>query len=198
MWRTSLESSRRKQEKIQRAWGAYLELTESASWVEEKLSVPLNVFGLTRAEFRLLVVLYRHGPLTFREAMEKLGRIRRGLHDTVTNAEESGWVKLGERELPAADIKQSRLPKGERGKPRRGRRVRLISLTPEGERLIGKVLPRQERMVRSLMNALESRELDTLARICRKLRRDDVLPYWFEVMRQGREFEESGEAEESE
>jgi DNA-binding MarR family transcriptional regulator len=146
-----LESSRRKREKIQRAWGAYLELTEAASWVEEKLSVPLNVFGLTRAEFRLLVALYRHGPLTFREAMEKLGRIRRGLHDTVKDTEQAGWVKLGERELPAADVKESRLAKSERGKPRRGRRVRLISLSAEGERLIGKVLPRQERMVRSLM-----------------------------------------------
>lgn len=181
-----MERSRRKQDKIQRAWGAYLELTEAASWVEEKLSVPLNLFGLTRAEFRLLVVLYRHGPLTFREAMEKLGRIRRGLHETVKNAAESGWVKLGERELPATEVKESRLPKNERGKPRRGRRVRLISLSSEGERLIGKVLPRQERMVRSLMDALESREMDSFARICRRLRRDNVLPYLFEVMRQDR------------
>jgi DNA-binding MarR family transcriptional regulator len=192
-----LENSRRTNEKIRRAWGAYLELTEAASWVEEKLSVPLSVFGLTRGEFRLLVALYRHGPLTFREAMEKLGRIRRGLHDTVKNAEEFGWVESGELELPAAEIKETRLPKSERGKPRRGRRVRLIRLSAEGERLIGNVLPRQERVVKSLMDALESRELDSLARLCRKLRKDNVLPYWFEVMRQGGEFEEGERAEES-
>jgi hypothetical protein len=29
--------------------------------------------------------------------------------------------------------------------------------------------------------------LDSLTRLCRKLRRGDVLPYWFEVVRQGRE-----------
>lgn len=190
-----MRSSRRKVDKIQRTWGAYLELTEAASWVEEKLSVPLGVFGLTRAEFRLLVVLYRHGPLRMREAMEKLGRIRRGLQLTVKDAEEFGWVKSEERELPPADVKESRLAKSERGKPRHGRRVRVISLTAEGERLIGSVLPRQEAIVKSLMEALEAREIDTLAKICRKLRRDDVLPYWFEVMRQSREHEESEEAE---
>jgi hypothetical protein len=30
--------------------------------------------------------------------------------------------------------------------------------------------------------------------ICSRLRRDDALPFWFEVMRQNREHEESGEA----
>jgi MarR family 2-MHQ and catechol resistance regulon transcriptional repressor len=190
-----LQSSRRKVDKIQRAWGAYLEMTEAASWLEEKLSVPLGVFGLTRAEFRLLVVLYRHGPLTMHEAMEKLRRLRRTLHETVRNAEEFGWVKSTERELPPAEIKETRLRKSERGKPRRGRRVRVVSLSAEGERLIGKVLPSQEAIVKSVMEALEARELDTLTRICRKLRRDDVLPYWFEVMRQDRELEASGEDE---
>ncbi|MGH9716452.1 MAG: MarR family winged helix-turn-helix transcriptional regulator [Candidatus Acidiferrales bacterium] len=193
-----MEHSRRTNEKIQRAWGAYLELTEAANWVEEKLAVPLAVWGLTRAEFRLLVVLYRHGPLTFRETMEKLGRIRRGLHETVRNAEEFGWVSLGDRELPPAEVRESRLPKDERGKPRRGRRVRLISLTPEGQRLIGKVLPKQETVIKSLMDVLESRELDSLTRICRKVRRGDALPFWFEVMRQNREYEESEEADGSE
>ncbi|MGA9884483.1 MAG: MarR family transcriptional regulator [Candidatus Acidiferrales bacterium] len=193
-----MQNSRRVQEKTQRAWGAYLELTEAATWMEAKLAVPLDVFGLTRAEFRLLVTLYRNGPLTRREATEKLGRVQRALNETIKNAEEFGWVSLGERQLPAAEINESRIPKERRGKPRHGRRVGVISLTPQGERLIGKVLPRQETVVKSLMDALESRELDSLTRICRKLHQGDVLPFWFEVMRQNREYEESGEAEEPE
>ncbi|MDE3171032.1 MAG: winged helix-turn-helix transcriptional regulator [Acidobacteriota bacterium] len=193
-----MPSIRRKDERIRRVWEAYRELTQAAEWVEAKLAVSLSVFGLRRAEFRLLVALYQHGPLTFRGATEKLGRMRRGLHQTVKDAEEFGWVELGERELPAADLKESRLPKKDRGKPRRGRRVGLIRLSAEGERLIGKVLPRQEAIVGSLMDALEARELDSLARLCRKLRRDDALPYGFEVMRQAREYEAGAEAGESE
>lgn len=192
-----MEHSRRVKQKIHRAWGAYLELTEAVGWMEEKLTVPLDVFGLTRAEFRLLVTLYRNGPMTKSEAAEKLGRVHRAVTKTVDAAEEFGWVSVGERRLPPAEVKESRIPKERRGKPRTGRRVAVIRLTPEGERLIGKVLPRQETIVRSLMDALESRELDSLTRICRKLRRGDVLPFWFEVMRQNREDEESGEAEES-
>ncbi|MGH9740211.1 MAG: MarR family winged helix-turn-helix transcriptional regulator [Candidatus Acidiferrales bacterium] len=192
-----MQNSRRTKEKTQRAWAAYLELTEAATWMEGKLAAPLDVFGLTRAEFRLLLTLYRNGPLTRREATEKLGRVLRALNETLKHAEEFGWVTVGERQLPAVEMSESRIPKERRGKPRAGRRVGVISLTSQGERLIGKVLPRQETVVRSLMDALESRELDSLARICRKLRRGDVLPFWFEVMRQNREYEESGEAEET-
>ncbi|MGA9884332.1 MAG: hypothetical protein WBQ34_11500 [Candidatus Acidiferrales bacterium] len=183
--------------KMERTWGAYVELSETANWMDRKLSVTLEVFGLTREEFRLLVTL-RNGPMTRREATEKLGRHRRSLHDTIRHAEEFGWVNVGERRLPAAEVEESRLPKERRGKPRAGPRVGVISLTSQGERLIGNVLPRQETIVKSLMCPLDSRELDSLTRICLKLRRGDVLPFWFEVMRQNREYEESGEASESE
>jgi hypothetical protein len=80
-----------------------------------------------------------------------------------------------------------------------GRDLLLIFLQPpDSNRLIGKVLPRQETIVKSLMDALKSRELDSLTRLCRKVCGHGVLPYWFEVMRQGHGYEESGEAEESE
>jgi hypothetical protein len=58
---------------------------------------------------------------------------------------------------------------------------------PEHQQLIGNVLPTYETVVKSLLGALEIRVLDSLTRLCRKLRRGDVLPYWFEVVRQGRE-----------
>ncbi|MGH9688057.1 MAG: MarR family winged helix-turn-helix transcriptional regulator [Candidatus Acidiferrales bacterium] len=186
-------------DKTLRAWGAYLELTETANWMERKLTTALDVFGLTHEEFRLLVTLYRNGPMTRRDATEKLGRIRRAVHETIRHAEEFGWVIVTERQLPPAEMRESRIPKRHRGKPRAGLRVGVVSLTPEGERLIGKVLPKQEAAVKWLMNELDSRELESLSRICRKVRRGDVLPFWFEVMRQNREYEESGgEAGESE
>ncbi|MGH9740679.1 MAG: MarR family winged helix-turn-helix transcriptional regulator [Candidatus Acidiferrales bacterium] len=186
-----------RKEKKQRAWGAYLEITETAGWMERKLRLPLDVLGLTREEFRLLVMLYRDGPVTLSDATERLGRSRQNVHETIRRAEEFGWVSCGEKRLPAAEARESQLPKSRRGKERFGQRVVVASLTPQGEKLIGNVLPRQETIVKSLMHALDSRELDSVIRICRKLRRADALPYWAELMRQDREFGESAEAEDS-
>lgn len=184
-------------DKTLRAWGAYLELTETANWMERKLTTALDVFGLTHEEFRLLVALYRNGPLTRRDATEKLGRIRRAVHETIRHAEEFGWVSISEQQLPPAEMRESRISKAHRDKPRSGLRVGVVNLTPEGERLIGKVLPKQETAVKTLMEELDSRELESLTRICRKVRGGDVLPFWFEVMRQNREYEESAETEDS-
>ncbi|MGH9638888.1 MAG: MarR family winged helix-turn-helix transcriptional regulator [Bryobacteraceae bacterium] len=183
-------------EKKQRAWGAYLELTETANWIEAKLRTPLGVFGVTREEFRLMIVLYRDGPQRLIEVETKLRRSRQSLSETIERLEEFGWVSRGVKRLPPAEVEQTRLPKEKRGKERFGPQVGMVSLTEQGERLVGNLLPKQEEIVRSLMGALDGRELESLTRICRKLRRDDMLPFWFEVMRQGREFEESGEAEE--
>jgi DNA-binding MarR family transcriptional regulator len=180
------------------AWGAYLDLTEAARWMDRKLTAALDVFGLTHEEFRLLVVLYKNGPMTRRDATEKLGRIKRAVHETVRTAEEFGWVSVAESYLPAVEMKESRLSKSQRGKPRVGLKVGMVSLTPEGERLVGRVLPRQETAVKRLMDELHSRELESLSRICRRLRGSEALPFWSEVVRQSSEHGESGEAEESE
>jgi DNA-binding MarR family transcriptional regulator len=174
------------------AWAAYLELTSAAHWIETKLRTPLDVFGVSREEFRLMVLLHRDGRLRLSEAEGKLGRLRESVQVTIRRAEEFGWVRRGVTHLPAADRKASRLPKEERDKPRLGRRVTTIELSPEGKRLIENVLPRQERMVRSVMRGLDSREMRTLIRICGKLRREDMvtkLKYASELIRAGEEFQ---------
>lgn len=155
------------------AWAAYLELTGAAHWVEAKLRTPLDVFGISREEFRLMVLLHRDGPRIQSEAETRLGRTRESVQVTIRRAEELGWVLRGFTHLPAAEVKGSRLAKKQSNGPRPGRQVRTIELTPEGERLIGKVLPRQEGMVRTVMGGLDSREMHTLIRICEKLRRED-------------------------
>ncbi|MGA9885755.1 MAG: MarR family transcriptional regulator [Candidatus Acidiferrales bacterium] len=163
--------------------------------MERKLRLPLDALGLTREEFRLLVMLYRDGPVTLSDATERLGRSRQNVYETIRRAEEFGWVSCGEKRLPPTEVRESQLPKNRRGKERFGQRVMVASLTPQGEKLIGNVLPKQETIVKSLMHALDSRELDSVTRICQKLRRADALPFWAQLMRQNREYEESGEAE---
>ncbi len=148
-----------------------------------------------------MVLLHRDGPLMLSDVEAKLGRIRESVQATVRRAEEFGWVRRGITHLPAAELKASRMPKEQRDNPRVGRRVRTIELAPEGERLIGKVLPRQEGMVRSLMEGLDSREMQTLIRICEKLRRDDDLGrirFATALIRAGNGFDQADQDGESE
>lgn len=154
------------------AWAAYLELTDAARWIEAKLRAPLDVFGISREEFRLMVTLHRDGRLKLSEAEAKLGRRRESLYETIQRAEELGWVRKGSAHLPLAEATRAR--KGPREKARLGRQVGTIELTPQGERLMAKMLPRQEGVLHALMGGLDSREMKSLIRICAKLRREDA------------------------
>jgi hypothetical protein len=178
------------------AWAAYLELTETTQWIEARLRTLLDVFGVSREEFRLMVILHRDGRIVLSEAEEKLGRRREGVQSTVRRAEELGWVRRGIAHLPASD-RGSRIPKEKRNDPRVGREVRTLELSPDGERLIGKVLPRQEEIVKTLMGEVHSQELRTLIRICGKLRREDdasKINFGAALIRASNEFERQEQA----
>lgn len=167
---THLRRKRREPGKVKqrKAWGAYLELTQAARWVEEKVRTPLRVFGVTREEFRLLALLYHEGKVNLIDAEEKLERSRVTLRETVRRAEEYGWVRTGMTRLDSVRKRKRRAPK-----PTRGREVGTAELTPQGERLMENLLPKQETIVRSVLAELDSRELDTLTRICRKIHQDE-------------------------
>lgn len=189
------EERKPRRKKVERAWAAYLEFSETADWIEGLLWGPLDVFGLTREEFRLMLMLYRDGPLTVTEAAKKLGRVRQNLHETIGRVEEFGWIRRDVKRLPPVETNEKRIPKARRGRPRQGVKVSRISLTPQGERLIGNVFPKQQSVVRSLMIELNGRELDTLVHICRKLRRSELLPFQLQRVKQQVEFDASAEAE---
>ena len=145
-----------------------MELTQAARWVEEKVRTPLRVFGVTREEFRLLALLYHEGQLKLIDAEEKLERSRLTLRETAARAEEFGWVRTDMTRLDSVRKRKRNLPK-----PAQGRAVATVELTPQGERLIESLLPKQETIVRAVLAELDSRELDTLTRICRKIRQDE-------------------------
>jgi DNA-binding MarR family transcriptional regulator len=44
-----------------------------------------------------------------------------------------------------------------------------VHLTPEGKKLVTRVFPMQAKLVQAQMAALDSREQERLARLCRKL-----------------------------
>jgi DNA-binding MarR family transcriptional regulator len=183
------------------AWAAYLELTDAARWIEAKLRAPLEVFGISREEFRLMVTLHRDGQMKLSEAEAKLGRRRESLYETIQRAEELGWVRKGSAHLPLAETTRAR--KDRRDKPRLGRQVGTIELTPAGERLMARMLPKQEGVLHALMAGLDSREMKSLIRICAKLRREDAFAevrFAAALMRAGKGFdgeEQGGESEDS-
>ena len=168
-------------EKTKRAFGAYLDLVDTADWIRKELAGPLAAFGLTMNEFRLLAMLYRDGPMTLGEAAEKRGCNRQNMHVMMARMKGWEWVRWDIVTYPAVEIKDSRLPKGRRGKARVGRRVGMISLAPAGEKLVGSVLPRQAKVVKSMMRALHGREQLTLSRLCRKLRKGDAIRFISEI-----------------
>ncbi len=92
--------------------------------------------------------------------------------------------------LPPAEIEKSRLPKARRRKRREGRRVGVVSLTPLGKEFIGNVLPNHSKLVKALMRVLDTREKQSLSRICRKLREGDVLKFVSEITHEDVEDEE--------
>jgi DNA-binding MarR family transcriptional regulator len=163
-----------RKEKRQRAWGAYLDLVDTAEWVQRKLGRALGMFGMSAEEFRLLVLLYREGPLTMTETSEKLDRNRQNLFRTIQDAAEFGWVRWDVKPGSGAEAMR-RVRKDRRGGNNRGSRVGFASLTRQGEKLIESVLPKHVRMVDALMRALDGREQTTLSQMCRKLREEDEL-----------------------
>lgn len=163
------------EQRRQRAWKTYLDLAEAVDWMREHLRIALDMFGLSMEEFRLLALLYRRGPVTLRQASEERGRDRKNMYQTLRLAEGYGWVQWDVSKVGADEVKAGKLPKDRRGGNTYPPRMGMVKLTEEGERLIGSVLPRQQKVAEALLRPLDGRERVTLSQICRKLREDKEL-----------------------
>ena len=171
-------------EKTVRAFGAYLDLLDTADWIQGRLRGQLESFDLTIGGFRLLELLYRKGPMTLAAACELRQSSRQNLNVIAKRMERRGWVLREYFELPAVEIKPSHIPKAKRGRPRKGREMGAVRLTPLGERLAGSVIPKRAKLVKALMRVLDAREQKSLSRICHKLREGDVVKYISELTMQ--------------
>lgn len=134
---------------------------------------PLYVFEMTVNEFRLLSMLYEEGPMSMSEAAEERGWQMQNLHTLADRAVRRGWIKSEVMMREPVEIPESQLPKARRGQPRKGRKIRVISLTEDGKVLIDQAIRRQAKWVKGWMRALDLREQATLARLCEKLRLGD-------------------------
>lgn len=163
------------EQRRRRAWETYLDLADAVDWMGEHLRIALDMFGVSMEEFRLLALLHLKGPLTLRQASEERRRDRKNMYHTVRQAEEFGWVQWEVKRVGPGEAKEGRFPKDRRGGNSRPSRMGVVRLTEEGERLIGTVLPRQQKVAEAMLRPLDGRERVTLSLICRKLRQEEVV-----------------------
>jgi len=153
------------------AYSAYKDLMDTADWLREQITRQLANLDLGMSEFNVLELVYHEGPKHKRAIAERLGFSDQACGWVIARLEAEGWVTRSEGSLP---------PEGPRAK-KVGRRIVLVHLTEEGERLIARVFPKHVKLIRSELRVLEGREQRTLGRICQKLRRGDALKFMREI-----------------
>ncbi|MFZ3201344.1 MAG: MarR family transcriptional regulator [Candidatus Acidiferrales bacterium] len=154
------------------AYAAYKELMSAAEKMRYETGRQLANFELGTSEFQVLEMVYHEGPKHKRAIAERLGFSDQACGWVIARLEAEGWVRRSEGSLPPAE--------GPRAKGV-GRRIVLVNLTEEGEKLIANVFPKHVKLIRSELRVLQGREQVTLSRICRKLRRGDVMKFVDEI-----------------
>lgn len=168
-------------QKTQRAMEAYMEMIDTADWLKGELRVPLESFDLTMGEFRLLDLLNRRGALTTRDVMRARKAKKENVGRMVKHLEGRGWVGRRVITLPPVGFEGSDQAKSRKWERRRGKLIGVVGLTAAGKNLIGDVLPRHSKLVKSLFRVLDSREQMSMTRMCRKLREGDPVKFFREI-----------------
>jgi DNA-binding MarR family transcriptional regulator len=153
-----------------RSFDAYLEVLDTAEWLRRQLIGQLEAFDLTIDGFRLMDMLYREGPIMTEEFCKRRRCSRQSFDALIDPLEEREWVKFEVIRLEPLEFEQTHLAERLRDQPRSGRRMGRVSLTPAGKNFMYVVFPRHSKLVFGFMRALTMREVDTLGRVCRKLR----------------------------
>lgn len=132
-----------------RALNAYIKLIRAAETVLELVGRHIAQSGLTPGQFAVLEALYHLGPLRPGDVARKLLRSGGNITTVLDNLARR---RLVEREASKDD-----------------RRSCTIVLTPEGQRLMEQVFPKQAAKIAELMSVLAPEEQEELSRLARKL-----------------------------
>jgi len=164
-------------QKTQRAYRAYVDLIDTAKWIENELRGPLWTHDLTMGEFRLLELLYREGALTLSDVIRKRQVKRQNIMVVVKRLRKRGWVERVDVTLPPVPGSQKKV----------GRWASVVGLTKPGKRFVGNILPTHSKLVKALMRAIDGRQQETLSLICRNLRGGDPARFFVEITHEDEE-----------
>jgi DNA-binding MarR family transcriptional regulator len=169
-------------ERRAKAFRAYLELLDTATWFRSQMDRHLTQFDLPIEQFRLLEMLYRDGQMTIAEAARRRHCTRQSISSMAERMAKRGWVRLEMGRLPATEMDEAQLKKSERGKERFGRRALSMKLTEEGEKFAATVIRRHAKLVYAFMRVIAPREMDRMSRTCQKIRKGDPFKLIQELM----------------
>ncbi len=151
-------------ERQARALGTYGELAAALASLNELLENQLRGLELTTGQFQVLEMLVRHGPMNQAELGAHTQRTDGDVHQVLRRLARRGLVARRTHDTDG--------------------RKRNVHLTPEGRRLITRVLPLREGVIRARMSALTKREQMHLARLCRKLAEGDAVKFVLQLARE--------------
>jgi MarR family transcriptional regulator, 2-MHQ and catechol-resistance regulon repressor len=132
-----------------RSLNSYTKLMRAAESVTSRVGRQMSAAGLTISQFGVLEALLHKGPLCQRDIAAKILKSTGNITLVIDNLEKQGLVK---RERSAED-----------------RRYFTVSLTAQGEELIGAAFAAVESAIISEMSALTDEEQATLGALCKKL-----------------------------
>ena len=132
-----------------RALSTYTKLMRAAESITARTHRHLSSKGLTISQFGVLEAIYHLGPLSQKEIGQKILRSGGNITMVIDNLEKRGLVI---RKRDDAD-----------------RRVFIVHLTDEGNKLISRLFPRHAAKISDEMSVLSTAEQETLGGLCKKL-----------------------------
>ena len=144
-----MQNRDRERKNKMRALNTYTKLMRAAESITARTHQHLSAKGLTISQFGVLEALCHLGPLSQKKIGQKILRSSGNITMVVDNLEKRGLVV---RRSDKAD-----------------RRVFIVHLTDEGNKLIRHIFPPHAAVIAGEMSVLSAAEQETLGGLCKKL-----------------------------
>ena len=136
-------------DKVVRALSTYVKLMRAAESITSRVHQHLSSVALTVSQFGVLEAIFHLGPLSQRDLGRKILRSSGNITMVIDNLEKRRLVR---RERDASD-----------------RRMFIVHLTGEGQKLIGKIFPSHAALITSELSVLNATDQKILGDLCRKV-----------------------------
>ena len=132
-----------------RALKTYVKLMRAAESVTARVHKHLSSAGLTVSQFGVLEAIYHLGPLSQKELGRKILRSSGNITMVIDNLAKRRLVR---RERDSSD-----------------RRIFIVHLTAEGQKLIGKIFPSHAALITEELSVLNAADQTALGNLCKKV-----------------------------
>jgi DNA-binding MarR family transcriptional regulator len=164
--------------KTNRAFRAYIDLTDAADWLRGEMSDQLASFDLTMMQFRVLEALFCDGPQYQQLLSQKFDCSKQNIAEVLKGLQKWGAVRSDRCRLPSRPTDEVARAAWKRAGLRwQGRWISLVTLTPAGKKFVAHVIEKHKKVVKAWMRVLDAREQRPLSRLCRRLRTGDVVKF---------------------